>query len=103
MSALLHCPTCRTPWRGVAICPRCGTDLGVLMRVTARAWELRNAARAALRTGDQPTEAVALAHAANRLHTTPQGQCLLALALLAAGQGAEARDLMRDLLDLGER
>lgn len=89
----LRCPTCRASWRGVTTCGRCGTDLGTLMRVVVRAWELREAARTALCAGDRAAEAVALARAACRLHTTPQGQRLLALALLANGRVAEASEV----------
>jgi predicted amidophosphoribosyltransferase len=94
MSEILRCPTCRTPWRGVTICPRCGSDLSDIMRVVAKAWELREAARAALYAGDRPAQALALARAACRLHATRQGQRLLALALVAAGQIADGHELM---------
>ena len=47
------------------------------MRVAVRAWELRQAARAALCAGDRATEALALARAACQFHTTPYGQRLL--------------------------
>lgn len=97
-SAAMACPTCRAAWRGVATCPRCGTDLTALMRVAVRAWELRQAARAALCAGDHPTEALALARAACQLHTTPYGQRLLALALLMNGQMAEAYALIAQVL-----
>ena len=59
------------------------------MRVAVRAWELRQATRAALCAGDRATEALALARAACQLHTTPSGQRLLALALLVNGHMAE--------------
>jgi predicted amidophosphoribosyltransferase len=94
MSEAFRCPTCRAPWRGVTICPRCGSDLTAIMRVAAKAWELREAARAALCAGDRPAYALDLARAACRLHATPQGQRLLALALVAAGQLAEAHGFM---------
>lgn len=94
MSEVLRCPTCRSSWRGVTICPRCGSDLTAIMRVAAKAWELREAARAALRAGDRPAQALDLARAACRLHATRQGQRLLALALVAAGQMAEGHELM---------
>ena len=93
MSEAFRCPTCRTQWRGVTICPRCGSDLTALMRVAVRAWELREAARGALCAGDRPTHALELARAACRLHATRQGQRLLALALVAAGQMAEGHEL----------
>jgi predicted amidophosphoribosyltransferase len=93
MSEALRCPTCRAPWHGVTICPRCGSDLAALMRVAAKAWELREAARAALCAGDRPAYTLDLARAACRLHATPQSQRLLALALVAAGQMAEALDV----------
>jgi hypothetical protein len=89
-SAAMACPTCRAAWRGVATCSRCGTDLTALMRVAVRAWELRQATRAALCAGDRTAEALVLAHAACQLHTTPYGQRLLALALLVNGHMAEA-------------
>ncbi len=94
----LRCPTCRTLWRGVPTCGRCGTDVTMLMRVAVRAWELREAARQALGDGDRGSEAVALARTACRLHATPQGQRLLVLALLANGQTAEAQGIIERLL-----
>jgi hypothetical protein len=59
------------------------------MRVAARAWELRVAARVAL-AARRDQEAVELATAALRLHATPRGRRLLVLALLGAGRTAEA-------------
>ncbi len=97
-SAAMACPTCRAAWRGVTTCPRCGTDLTALMRVAVRAWELRQATRAALCAGDRTAEALALARAACQLHITPYGQCLLALALLVNGQMAEAYALIEQVL-----
>ena len=98
VSAAMACPTCRAAWRGVATCPRCGTDLSALMRVAVRAWELRQAVRAALCAGDRTAEALALARAACQLHTTPYGQCLLVLALLVNGRMAEAYALIEQVL-----
>jgi hypothetical protein len=98
VSAAMACPTCRAAWRGVATCPRCGTDLTALMGVAVRAWELRQAARAALCAGDRTAEALALARAACQLHTTPSGQRLLALALLVNGRMAEASALIEQVL-----
>jgi hypothetical protein len=69
------------------------------MRMAVKAWELREAARAALCAGDRPAHALDLARAACRLHTTRQGQRLLALALVAAGRMAEAHQLMEQLLE----
>ena len=97
-SAALACPTCRAAWRGVATCPRCGTDLTALMRVAVRAWELRQATRVALCAGDRTAEALALARAACQLHTTPYGQRLLALALLVNGHMAEAYAVIEQVL-----
>ena len=68
------------------------------MRVAFRAWELRQAARAALCAGNRVTEALALARAACQLHTTPHGQRLLALALLVNGHMAEAYALIEQVL-----
>ena len=97
-SAAMACPTCRAAWRGVATCPRCGTDLTALMRVAVRAWELRQAARAALCAGNRTAEALALARAACQLHTTPSGQRLFALVLLVNRQMAEAVAVMAQVL-----
>jgi hypothetical protein len=68
------------------------------MRVALRAWELRQATRAALCSGDRPAEALALARAACQLHSTPYGQRLLALALLVNGHMAEAYALVEQVL-----
>ena len=97
-SVPMACPTCRAAWRGVVMCSRCGADLTALMRVAVRAWELRQAARAALCAGNRATEALALARAADQLHTTPYGQRLLALALLVNGHMAEAYVLIEQAL-----
>ena len=97
-SAAIACPTCRAAWRGAVTCPRCGTDLTALMRVAIRAWELRQAARAALCADNQTAEALALARVAGQLHTTPHGQRLLALALLMNGHMAEAYALLEQAM-----
>ena len=89
MSEPPRCPTCRAPWRGVSACPRCGTELTPLMGVAARAWQLREAARAALE-GERAHDACHLASAALRLHATPRGRRLHVLALLAAGRPLDA-------------
>lgn len=102
MSEVFRCPTCRAPWRCAALCPRCGSDLTPLMRVAKRAWELREAARVALGAGDRAAApAAVLAQAACRLHATPRGERLLALALLAAGQMAPARVLIENTIGPG--
>jgi hypothetical protein len=59
------------------------------MRVAARAWQVREAARAALAAG-RADEACVLAGDAIRLHATPRSRRLLVLALLAAGRMADA-------------
>jgi len=68
------------------------------MRVAVRAWELRQATRAALCAGDRPAEALALARTACQLHTTPYGQRLVALALLVNGHMAEAWAVLEQAL-----
>jgi hypothetical protein len=68
------------------------------MQVAHRAWELREAARQLICAGTQPAEAVRLARAACQLHATPQAQQLLALALLANQQMAEAHAVMTSLI-----
>ncbi len=88
-----RCPACRAPWRAEATCPRCGADLAPLMHLAARAWTLREAARAALLAG-QGTTALALARAAYALERVPRAQRLLALALIASRNAAGVRDLI---------
>jgi hypothetical protein len=68
------------------------------MRLAVRAWELRQATHAAFCAGDRAAEALALARAACHLHATPDGQRLLALALLVNGQMAEAYTLIEQVL-----
>lgn len=80
----LQCPTCRAPWRAVATCARCGTDLLPLMRLAARAHALREAARQALLDPGRASEALTAARAAHRLQRTARSTALLALALVAA-------------------
>ena len=91
-----RCPACRTPWRAALLCPRCGADLGPLMRLAGRAWVLREAARTALLAGDN-VAALAHARAAYALERTPQAQRLLALALVAIGDAAGVRGLMAEV------
>jgi len=59
------------------------------MTVARRAWQLREAARAALVEGRAP-EAAELAGAALRMHATPRGRQLHIVALVAAGRGRDA-------------
>jgi hypothetical protein len=90
-----RCPACRTPWRAVVLCARCGADLGPLMRLAVRAWTLREAARAALLAGEGAS-ALAHARAGYALERTPRAQHLLALALVAIGDAAGARGLIAE-------
>ena len=73
------CPVCRAGFRGTAECPRCGADLTDLMSLAVRAWRLREAAREALAAEDW-VSARELAGGAQRLHDTPAGRALLAVA-----------------------
>jgi predicted amidophosphoribosyltransferase len=63
----LKCPLCGARFRQSAACPRCGTDLTLLMRIAARAWAARQRCRAALEAADL---ASAFRHcaAASKLH-----------------------------------
>ena len=93
MTVARRCPACRAAWRAVAVCPRCGADLTSLMRLAARAWALREAARTALRSGEGAT-ALAAARAAYALERMPRARRLLALSLVACGDAAAARALV---------
>lgn len=94
MSDAQRCPACRAPWRGVATCPRCGADLGPIMHLAARAWTLRESARAALVAGNVAA-ALAAARTAYGLERTPRAHHLLVLALIATADAAAARALIR--------
>jgi uncharacterized membrane-anchored protein len=65
------------------------------MRLAARAWTLREAARIALPAGDTAT-ARALARTAYDLERTPRARRLLALALVASGDAARAREVIAE-------
>ena len=73
------CPACRAAFRGVAVCSRCGADLGPLMSVAARAHHLRESARRRILAGDF-RGARELAARAQFLHATGKGRALLAVA-----------------------
>lgn len=74
-----QCPVCRARFRQERTCPRCGADLGVLMRLSGQSFLARRAARVALREGDL-AKAHDLAQQAQQLQDTPAGRSLLALA-----------------------
>ncbi len=95
MTDVHRCPACRAPWRAEATCPRCGADLAPLMHLAARAWALRETAREALLAGEGAA-ALRLARAAYALERAPGAQRLLALAMIATGDAAGARDLIAE-------
>lgn len=97
-SGPFQCPTCKAAWRNTVTCQRCGTELTSLMQAAVHAWTLRQAARAALCERHCPAEALALARASCRFHNTPQGQRLVALALLAHDKGSRASTALAQLL-----
>jgi predicted amidophosphoribosyltransferase len=74
-----HCPVCRARFRGTRVCSRCGADLEPLMRIAARAWRLREAARDALAAGDAHAARECLSEAEHLDHT-PHGARLRLLA-----------------------
>lgn len=78
------CPVCRASFRGVAECPRCGADLAPLMALAARAYRLRQAARAALAAGDFAGAHEAV-EAAQRIQDTPAGRGIAAVAAWLSG------------------
>jgi hypothetical protein len=64
------------------------------MRLAARAHALRESARRALLDPSRASAALAVAREAHRLERTPRGVALLALALAAADERAEALAVM---------
>jgi hypothetical protein len=65
-------------------CSRCGADLTTLSLLAARAYQLRQQARQALRAGDQ-SRALACAEEAQDLHITHQGSLLQWVCAVADG------------------
>ena len=74
-----RCPVCQARFRGSRLCSRCGADLEPLMRLTVRAWQLRQAARQAFDTGDLG-RAQGLAIEAEGTQHTERGDALRLLA-----------------------
>ena len=74
-----RCPVCQARFRGSRLCSRCGADLEPLMRLTVRAWQLRQAARQAFDTGDVG-RALGLASEAEGTQNTERGEALRLLA-----------------------
>ena len=72
-STSLKCPVCNARFRGTVTCSRCGADLGPLMTLVARAWQLRRCAAKALAMGDAEG-ALVQATRSRRLHDTPQAK-----------------------------
>ena len=71
----LVCPVCGARFRGTADCSRCGADLVALMLLVAQAYRLRQTARHSLRQGNFQV-ALASVQAAQRLHSTAEGNLL---------------------------
>ncbi len=70
-----RCPVCQARFRGARICSRCGADLEPLMLLAVQAWQLRQAARQALGTGDVE-RALGLATEAQGIQGTESGEAL---------------------------
>jgi hypothetical protein len=76
------CPVCRARFRGSSSCSRCGADLTALMLLAAHAYVMRQAARQSLRKGDWQA-ALDSAQAAQRLHSTAEGDLLSSICVIA--------------------
>ena len=87
MNGDLRCPVCQARFRGSVECPRCGADLGAMMRLAARAYALRQAARQSLRQGNRQG-ALASVQAAQQLHSTAEGSLLGFVCIAAANTGS---------------
>jgi hypothetical protein len=69
------CPVCQARFRGARLCSRCGAHLEPLMRLTVKAWQLRQAARQALDDGDAG-RALGFAMEAEGTQSTERGEAL---------------------------
>ena len=76
MTADYRCPVGQARFRGARICSRCGADLGPLMLLAAKAWQLREQARQSLEKGDNRA-ALDMASQAQELCRTRNGERLL--------------------------
>jgi hypothetical protein len=74
-----QCPTCRARFRGARVCSRCGADLTAVMLLAARAWHLRQTARAAMAVSDGG-RAVEAATIAEQTQHCRSGAFLVAIA-----------------------
>jgi len=70
-----RCPVCQARFRGARLCSRCGADLEPLMLLALKAWQLRQAARQALDTGDVE-RGLGLATEAQGMQATGSGAAL---------------------------
>jgi hypothetical protein len=70
-----RCPVCQARFRGARVCSRCGADLEPLMVLAVKAWQLREASRAALVAGNVD-RSLALAVEAQGVHHTDSGAAL---------------------------
>jgi hypothetical protein len=82
------CPVCQARFRGSAQCSRCGANLSPLMLLAAHAYTMRQSARRALRQGDCAS-AQDSAKAAQRLHSTAEGNLLTIICNAAASALSE--------------
>ena len=87
------CPVCLARFRGTRECSRCGADLTIVMKLAARAWHLREAARESIRR-DDPIVARALATEAQEICSTPTGRRIQALSSWLADQLESSQHLV---------
>ena len=65
-----RCPVCRSPYRGKALCPRCGADLSPSIRLRLRALRKREEAWRALLRG-RTAQALRAVEESLLLHAVP--------------------------------
>ena len=87
------CPVCLARFRGTRECSRCGADLTIVMKLAARAWRLREAAREAIRR-DDPVAARAFASEAQDTCSTLAGRRLQALSCWLADRLESSQHLV---------
>ena len=89
------CPVCLARFRGTSECSRCGANLTIVMKLAARAWRLREAAREAIRR-DDPVAARAFATEAQEICRTPAGRRLQKLSSWLADHIVRRSPVNRD-------
>jgi uncharacterized Zn finger protein (UPF0148 family) len=85
ITSMERCPTCKAPYKGKPVCPRCGTDLGILIQIENDAARDAQQASEAFDSGYYE-RAFACARRSLSLRQSPAARKILAAAALLTGR-----------------